>query len=88
MKSFTGKVASVRGWTLLLILFLGAGLFVAACGDEEVPAPTTPAPPPAPPPAPEPEPEPEPEAPAFRPGSGSRPPAWISSSGDGLPSRA
>ena len=64
MKSFTGKFASARGWTLLLILFLGAGLFLSACGDEEVPAPTTPAPPPpAPPPAPEPEPEPEPEAP-------------------------
>ena len=63
MTSFTGKFASARGWTLLLILFLGTGFFVAACGDEEVPAPTTPAPPPpAPPPAPEPEPEPEPPA--------------------------
>ena len=62
MKSLPGKFASARGGTLLLILLLGAGLFVAACGDEEVPAPTTPAPPP--PPAPVPEPEPEPEAPA------------------------
>ena len=63
MKSLTGKFSSARGWALLLILFLGAGLVVAACGDEEVPTPTTPAPPPpAPPPAPEP--EPEPEAPA------------------------
>ena len=44
MKSFTGKVASARGWTLLLILLLGAGLFVSACGDEEVPAPTDPGP--------------------------------------------
>ena len=67
MKSLTGKFSSARGWALLLIMFLGAGLVVAACGDEEVPTPTTPAPPPpAPPPAPEPEPEPEPtpEAPA------------------------
>ena len=65
MKSLTSKFASARGWALLLILFLGAGLFVAACGDEEVPTPTTPAPPPpAPPPAPAPEPEPTPEPPA------------------------
>ena len=63
MKSFTGKFGSARGWTLLLILFLGTGLFVAACGDEETPAPTTPTPPPAPPPAPPP-PPPEPEPPA------------------------
>jgi len=60
MKSLPGKFASARGGTLLLILLLGAGLFVAACGDEEVPAPTTP----APPPPPVPEPEPEPESPA------------------------
>ena len=61
MKSLTSKFASARGWALFLILFLGAGLFVAACGDEDVPTPTTPAPtPPAPPPAPAPEPEPEP----------------------------
>ena len=65
MKSLTSKFASARGWALFLILFLGAGLFVAACGDEDVPTPTTPAPtPPAPPPAPEPEPEPTPEPPA------------------------
>ena len=68
MKSLTGKFASSGGWALLLILLLGAGLFVAACGDEDVPTPTTPAPPPppppTPPPTPEPEPEPEPEAPA------------------------
>ena len=62
MKSLTGKFASSRGWAVLFILFLGAGLFVAACGDEEVPTPTTPAPPPPPPPTPEPEPEPEPPA--------------------------
>ena len=61
MKSLTGKFSSVRGWGLLLALLLGAGMMISACGDEEVPAPTTPAPPPAPPPAPAPEPEPEPE---------------------------
>ena len=62
MKSLTGKFSSAPGWAVTLILLFGAGLFVAACGDEEVPSPTTPAPPPpAPtPPAPEPEPEPEP----------------------------
>ena len=67
MKSLTGKFSSARGLALLLILFLGAGFVVAACGDEEVPTPTTPAPPPAPTPAPPPapEPEPEPEAPAI-----------------------
>lgn len=59
MKSLIGKFSSARGWALLLILFVGAGLVLAACGDEEVPTPTTPAPPPpTPPPAPEPEPEP------------------------------
>ena len=62
MKSLTGKFSSARGWTLLLALFLGAGLFVSACGDEEVPTPTTPAPtPPAPTPDPDP---PEPTGPA------------------------
>ena len=65
MKSLTGKFLSARGWAITLILLFGAGLFVAACGDEEVPSPTTPAPPPpapTPPPAPEPEPAPEPPA--------------------------
>ena len=64
MKSLTGNFSSVRGWALLLALLLGAGMMISACGDEEVPAPTTPTPPPAPPPAPEPEPEPEPTGPA------------------------
>ena len=64
MKSLTSKFTSSRGWALLLILFLGAGLLVSACGDEDVPAPTTPVAPPPPPPPPEPEPEPEPEPPA------------------------
>ena len=66
MKSLTGKFSSARGWAVTLILLFGAGLFVAACGDEEVPSPTTPAPPPpapTPPPEPEPEPEPAPEPP-------------------------
>ena len=58
MKSFTGKFSSVRGWALLPALLLGAGMMISACGDEEVPAPTTPTPPPTPPPAPEPTPEP------------------------------
>ena len=63
MKSFTGKFTSGRGWALSIALLLGAGMMISACGDEEVPAPTTPAPPPpAPPPAPEPEPAPEPPA--------------------------
>ena len=61
MKSFTGKFSSVRGWALMLALLLGAGMMISACGDEEVPAPTTPAPPPAPPPAPTPTPTPPPE---------------------------
>ena len=58
MKSLTGTFASARGWALLLTLFIGAGLMVTACGDEETPAPTTPTPAPTPPPAPPPEPEP------------------------------
>ena len=65
MTSFTGKFASVRGSALLLTLLLGAGFLVAACGEEEVPAPTTPAPPPPPPaPTPTPTPTPEPTGPA------------------------
>lgn len=67
MKSFTGKFSSVRGWAPLLALLLGAGMMISACGDEEVPAPTTPAPPPpapAPAPTPPPEPTPEPTSPA------------------------
>ncbi len=62
MKSFTGKFSSARGWALLLALFLGAGMFAAACGDEEAPAPTTPTPTP-PPPDPAPPPAPEPTGP-------------------------
>ena len=64
MKSLTGRIPSARGWALLLTMFLGAGLMIAACGDEEAPTPTTPTPAPAPPPAPAPEPEPEPDPPA------------------------
>ena len=64
MKSFTGNSSPVRGWALLLALLLGAGMMISACGEEEVPAPTTPAPPPAPPPAPTPAPTPEPAKPA------------------------
>ena len=57
MKSLQGKFPSARGWALLLILFLGAGLLVAACGEDSTP--TTPEPPeptPTPPPPPEPDP--------------------------------
>ena len=64
MKSFIGNSSPVRGWALLLALLLGAGMMISACGEEEVPAPTTPTPPPAPPPAPAPEPTPEPTGPA------------------------
>ncbi len=64
MKSFIGNSSPARGWALLLALLLGAGMMISACGEEEVPAPTTPAPPPAPPPAPAPEPTPEPTGPA------------------------
>ena len=63
MKSLTGRISSARGWALLLTMFLGAGLMIAACGDEEAPAPTVPTPAPTPtPPPPPPEPEPEPPA--------------------------
>ena len=77
MKSLTGRIPSARGWALLLTMFLGAGLMIAACGDEETPAPTvpTPTPPPTPPPPP-PEPEPEPEPPAV--------PTGLQVSGTGL----
>ena len=64
MKSLTGRIPSARGWALLLTMFLGAGLMIAACGDEEAPTPTTPAPAPAPTPPPAPEPEPTPDPPA------------------------
>ncbi len=64
MKSFTGKFTSVRGWALLLALLLGAGMMISACGDEEVPTPTTPAPTPPTPTPPAPEPTPEPIGPA------------------------
>ena len=75
MKSLTGRIPSARGWALLLTMFLGAGLMIAACGDEETPAPTvpTPTPPPTPPPPP---PEPEPEPPAV--------PTGLQVSGTGL----
>ena len=56
MKPLTSKVASSHGWALLLLLFLGAGLLVSACGDGGGPTPTTPAPPAPPPPPPAPEP--------------------------------
>ena len=47
-------------------MFLGAGLVLTGCGDDETTTTPAPAPPPPPPPAPEPEPEPPPapEAPA------------------------
>ena len=45
-------------------MFLGAGLVLTGCGDEDTATTPAPAPPPPPPPAPEPEPEPEPEPPA------------------------
>ncbi|MCY3747129.1 MAG: hypothetical protein OXH05_12950 [Acidobacteria bacterium] len=46
-------------------MFLGAGLVLTGCGDDDTATTPAPAPPPPPPPAPEPEPEPEPpQAPA------------------------
>ena len=46
-------------------MFLGAGLVLSGCGDDDTATTPAPAPPPPPPPAPEPEPEPEPpQAPA------------------------
>ena len=59
MKSLQGKFHSARGWGLLLVLFLGAGLLVAACGEDSTPATPEP-PPPTPTPTPPPPPEPEP----------------------------
>ena len=44
-------------------MFLGAGLVLTGCGDDDTATTPAPAPPPPPPPAPEPEPEPEPAAP-------------------------
>ena len=44
-------------------MFLGAGLVLSGCGDDDTATTPAPAPPPPPPPAPEPEPEPEPEPP-------------------------
>ena len=44
-------------------MFLGAGLVLSGCGDDDTATTPAPAPPPPPPPAPEPEPEPEPPAP-------------------------
>ena len=44
-------------------MFLGAGLVLSGCGDDDTATTPAPAPPPPPPPAPEPEPEPEPAAP-------------------------
>jgi len=41
-------------------MFLGAGLVLSGCGDDDTATTPAPAPPPPPPPAPEPEPEPEP----------------------------
>ena len=61
MKSFTGKSSSARRWVLLIALLFGAGVMVSACGDEEIPTPTTPEPPP--PPDPPPPPPPDPPAP-------------------------
>ena len=55
MKLLAGTFVSRRGWALLFILFLGAGLgaglLVSACGgdDASVPTVSAPAPPPAPP---------------------------------------
>ena len=45
-------------------MFLGAGLVLSGCGDDDTATTPAPAPPPPPTPAPEPEPEPEPEPPA------------------------
>ena len=61
MKSVPCGTAAARRWTLVSILFLGAGLLLSACGDGGTSPPVSPpaAPPPAPPPPPEPPPTPE-----------------------------
>lgn len=63
MTQITRKSAPTRGLILLLAMFLGAGLVLSGCGEDDPPATPTPAPAPPPPPAPEPEP-PAPEAPS------------------------
>ena len=62
MKSVPCGTLAVPGWTLLSILFLGAGLLLSACGDGGTSPPTTPPAPPPPAPAPPP-PAPPPPAP-------------------------
>lgn len=55
MKPLSGSAVSLRGPVLSLALLLGAGAAFPGCGDDEVPAPTTPEPTTTPaPPAPEP----------------------------------
>ncbi len=55
MKPLSGSAVSLRDPVLSLALLLGAGAAFPGCGDDEVPAPTTPEPPSVPaPPAPEP----------------------------------
>ena len=67
MKSVPCGTAAARRWSLVSILFLGAGLLLSACGDGGTSPPTSPpaAPPPAPPPPP-----PPPEPPPTPAGSG------------------
>lgn len=55
MKPLGGSPVSLRDSVLLLALLLGAGAAFPGCGEDEIPAPTTPEPPSVPaPPAPEP----------------------------------
>ena len=63
MTQITRKSVPMRGLVFLLAMFLGAGLVLSGCGDDDTATTPAPAPPPPPPPAPEPEPEPEPPAP-------------------------
>ena len=63
MTQITRKSVPMRGLVFLLAMFLGAGLVLSGCGDDDTATTPAPAPPPPPPPAPEPEPEPEPEPP-------------------------